>query len=559
MSLTENLSSLPTWALAALAAAVLLCALPVLVLGAPVLACAWALLVVMQIVAPTRLPSALNESYLLTASAAAATTSIRIAREAISTARNAAASHAEAEAAGAKPIGTNAPLVPPKSQYTLDDIPALDAAGQYDVLLPALKKLVRQDADQAFAHPEVKRWLGKRWRNLFLQYAAAEDAAVDTASQHGVLMQDARPVAQRLAECFLKLPLTTGVAEWQRVAGAAPAAAGVTPLPAAPNPLPDLSPQPGSEAAAPTLLFIPGIITGMLPVREFMPEMKQVQAQCGMRVIRAAVHPLRGAVGNMADLLAALEKNVGLGADVADVLPRADEPLPPPPENVIVLAYSKGMTDLLEFLVAHPEWRARVRAVFSWAGVIGGSPLADNIFGSVRSWPIEKIVSRADEVLEWICPIVNLRYGQALQRMEEMDIKSAIRDICVKTRQAWLAEHADELRALNVPIFCVTASCLASDCAYFNASGWYLLNLHDSSNDMQVNERAAKLDTPHSTHLAVLNANHWDISFGAFPVAMTLGSRKLKHPFPKKAALSAMVALVHELGLTSSANTQELG
>ena len=76
-----------------------------------------------------------------------------------------------------------------------------------------------------------------------------------------------------------------------------------------------------------------------------------------------------------------------------------------------------------------------------------------------------------------------------------------------------------------------------------------LLNLHDSNNDMQVTQAASKLDTPLSTHLAVLHANHWDITFGSFPVAMTLGSRKLVHPFPKQAALSAMMALVHELGV----------
>merc|ERR1711924_267476 len=98
--------------------------------------------------------------------------------------------------------------------------------------------------------------------------------------------------------------------------------------------------------------------------------------------------------------------------------------------------------------------------------------------------------------------------------------------------------------------FCVTASCEAADCAYFNASGWMLLNMYDSANDMQVTQSAAKLETPHSTHLAVLHANHWDISFGSFPVTMTLGSRKLVHPFPKEAALTAMLALAEELGLT---------
>ena len=142
----------------------------------------------------------------------------------------------------------------------------------------------------------------------------------------------------------------------------------------------------------------------------------------------------------------------------------------------------------------------------------------------------------------------------------------------------------------------MTASCLVHETAYFNASGWMLLNLYDANNDMQarrrdhfdtyahtralpsaslvscaahpcadahrrlvhttrlqVTQEAAKLDTPLSTHLACLHANHWDISFGSFPVSMTLGSRKLVHPFPKEAALTAMLALVHELGLNDKA------
>jgi hypothetical protein len=65
----------------------------------------------------------------------------------------------------------------------------------------------------------------------------------------------------------------------------------------------------------------------------------------------------------------------------------------------------------------------------------------------------------------------------------------------------------------------------------------------------QVTQEAALLRTPHSSHLAVLRANHWDISFGSFPASMALGSRKLVHPFPKAAALSAMLALVEEVGL----------
>ncbi|KAL3893663.1 MAG: hypothetical protein SGPRY_014076 [Prymnesium sp.] len=216
------------------------------------------------------------------------------------------------------------------------------------------------------------------------------------------------------------------------------------------------------------------------------------------------------------------------------------------------------MPDFLEFLLAYPKWQPKIKAVFSWAGVIGGSPLADNVYKSVRHWPISRVVQRIDQwridqVLDWICPIVNLRRG-ALQRLEEMDIQDAIRSITVEHRSQWLAEHATALNEMQatksyVPIFHITASCQADDCAYFNASGWMLLNMYDANNDMQVTQEAALLHTSLSSHLAVLHANHWDISFGSFPASMTLGSRKLVHPFPKSAALAAMLALVKEIGL----------
>lgn len=292
-------------------------------------------------------------------------------------------------------------------------------------------------------------------------------------------------------------------------------------------------------------LFIPGIITGMLPVREFNPELANVQAACGVDTVRAAVHPLRGTAANVADILAALERHVGFKADLTPCNP---DPPPAPPASVVILAYSKGMPDLLEFLVAHPEWVPKIKCVFSWAGVVGGSPLADNVYKSVRDWPLGRIVQRLDQVLGWINPIINLRRG-ALQRLEEMDIRNAVKSITVEHRAQWLCEHAEVLRELKVPIFCITASCLAHECAYFNASGWMLLNMFDANNDMQVTQEAALLRTPLSTHLAVLHANHWDISFGPFPASMTLGSRKLVHPFPKAAALNAMLSLVDELGL----------
>lgn len=48
-----------------------------------------------------------------------------------------------------------------------------------------------------------------------------------------------------------------------------------------------------------------------------------------------------------------------------------------PSKKLVLMGYSKGATDILHFLVAHPKMAGRVRAVVSVAGAVNGSALAD--------------------------------------------------------------------------------------------------------------------------------------------------------------------------------------
>lgn len=50
-------------------------------------------------------------------------------------------------------------------------------------------------------------------------------------------------------------------------------------------------------------------------------------------------------------------------------------------QRLVLVGYSKGAVDILEFLVAYPELVPRVRAVVSVAGAINGSALADTAYG----------------------------------------------------------------------------------------------------------------------------------------------------------------------------------
>ena len=54
----------------------------------------------------------------------------------------------------------------------------------------------------------------------------------------------------------------------------------------------------------------------------------------------------------------------------------ARDPGPGAP-RLVLIGYSKGTPDVLEAIVNHPEIHARVAAVVSIAGAVGGSPLAN--------------------------------------------------------------------------------------------------------------------------------------------------------------------------------------
>ena len=53
---------------------------------------------------------------------------------------------------------------------------------------------------------------------------------------------------------------------------------------------------------------------------------------------------------------------------------------------VILFAYSKGLVDVLEFMVRFPDDARRIAAVVAVAGAANGSPLADQLHGVYREW-----------------------------------------------------------------------------------------------------------------------------------------------------------------------------
>jgi hypothetical protein len=74
----------------------------------------------------------------------------------------------------------------------------------------------------------------------------------------------------------------------------------------------------------------------------------------------------------------------GTAAENAAQLARQLEALAADARPFIVVGYSKGLGDVLELVVSHPQVAARIAAVVSVAGAANGSPLADQFQAAYR-------------------------------------------------------------------------------------------------------------------------------------------------------------------------------
>lgn len=400
-------------------------------------------------------------------------------------------------------------------------LPAQEAlqAGHYPQAIVAIRQAVQADR-RVLTDPLLKDWLGRRWRNLFLQAAAQDRAAVRVARGLRGLIGDQRPVMQLLAERFLKNAVA---ADWD------PA-------------LPAATIRPSGQT---TLIFCPGFINGLLPVHAFEHEFRALEA-AGWPVFCADAHPVRGCEANVVDLLAAVNEGRGFkpvpgaGADVEMVSG-------PPPRDVVLMGYSKGSPDILCLLAAHPELKSRVKAVYTWAGAIGGSFTADKIHELIKGLPLTAVTQHLNDFLALLMPGMT-RKG-ALRRLDEYAITEAVASLTTKAREDFLRRHGDLLDSLDIPFFNITAATSLFEVPAFQMADYLSLAKVDPDNDMQVTQQQARLGLPMATHLATLHGHHWDVSYPPFPRKLRLTTPNLDHPFPRHAGVLAILQLSAELGL----------
>ncbi|MDQ1344819.1 MAG: hypothetical protein QG586_349 [Pseudomonadota bacterium] len=161
----------------------------------------------------------------------------------------------------------------------------------------------------------------------------------------------------------------------------------------------------------------------------------------------------------------------------------ADDPRP-----LIVFAYSKGLVDLLEFMVRSPDEARQIAAVVTVAGAANGSPLADQMHAVYRA------VGAA-------FPLPNCAPGTG----EELV------DLQPDTRIAWWQQHGE---SITVPIFALVAAPEPDRISPATRASYRQLAKVDVRNDGKLLWQDQI--PPRSHLLGYVNADHWSI---AVPVA----------------------------------------
>jgi len=280
----------------------------------------------------------------------------------------------------------------------MEDLERLEALGDYEALIREVRSRVSAGR-RALVHPFLKGWCGRRYRHLFLREAVRDARAMAEATRDRPWRKDPRGDRQRIAERFLR---GEGCREW---ATEMPPAADVT--------------LPGT-----TVVFCPGLLTGLLPVRAFEEGLPELEKTFGCRVLRADSHPMRGCQANTESLADVIDRGVGRAADTSKIPP---EKAVPPDGGLMMICYSKGAPDLLTLLAGRPELKERVRCVLNLCGAVGGSQVADGAQRSLRRVRAGKVEDKLQAALRPLLGRLDAR--DCFRKLEQTDVTDAIDDL----------------------------------------------------------------------------------------------------------------------------------
>jgi hypothetical protein len=202
---------------------------------------------------------------------------------------------------------------------------------------------------------------------------------------------------------------------------------------------------------------------------------------------------------------------------IRDALMAADPG--PGAARLVLFGYSKGAPDVLQAIVEYPEIRARVAAVVSVAGAVGGSPLA-----------IAAEQYQADLLRHFPGATCDSGDGGAVE-----SLRPAV-------RRAWLAQNP---LPASVPTYSVVTLPQPERISSILRGSADKLGMIDGRNDSQMLFYDQVI--PGSSLVGYLNADHWAI---AVPIARThdtIGSMFVtQNAYPREALVEAVLRFVEE-------------
>jgi hypothetical protein len=190
-------------------------------------------------------------------------------------------------------------------------------------------------------------------------------------------------------------------------------------------------------------------------------------------------------------------------------------------DRLLLIDYSKGVTDILHFLVDFPDLASQVAAVISVSGAVNGSPLAEKFTNLYEEWFADALASK--------CPPGDKKVLVSLER---------------KVQMAWLASHA---LPRHVAYFSLATFTDRPHVARILCATYDQLDQIDPRNDGQLIFYDQII--PGSTLLGFANTDHWDI---ALPIRQKyrFWGRPAVLPefteFPKDILLEALVLFAIE-------------
>jgi pimeloyl-ACP methyl ester carboxylesterase len=216
------------------------------------------------------------------------------------------------------------------------------------------------------------------------------------------------------------------------------------------------------------------------------------------------------------DGLSSTASNAQMIMDYVAALPEEDAGRP-----LILIGYSKGTPDILEALTSYPQLAARVAAVISLSGAVGGSPLAEDSSQAMAN-------------------MLTMVPGSACE--EEDGDNEAVASLRPGVRKQWLADHP---LPMSVRYFSVVTFPEPDRVSWALKNSYALLGEKDARNDTQV--IIFDQIIPGSTVTAFVNADHWAI---AVPLARNhpiIGGTVVNHnDYPREAFLEALLRYVEE-------------